>query len=167
MARKTTTLRAQAQKDLVDKLVKIGKDVMEKAFKSADFKKDKTQNLHDSYGCAVYHNGLLVKDTIQTLTEHPKATQPRRLEGEDVYGREHIEDYLRSYKPRSRGFQLVVIASMPYAGILEAGKSPLNRKYTVISGIKDELKTEAKNLGGTRSRRLEGKYVIRHIKDAK
>lgn len=164
---KTTTLRAQAQQALVDRLVNIGIEAMKQAFESADFKKDKTQNLHDSYGCAVYHNGLLVKNTIHTLTEQPRATQPRRLNGEDVYGREHVEDYLRSYKPRSRGFQLVVIASMPYAGILEAGKSPLHRRYRVISGIKEAMLDKAKNLGGTRSRRLEGKYVIRHIKDAR
>lgn len=166
MARRITSLRSEAQKALVDRLVNIGIETMRQAYESADFSKNKTQNLHDSYGCAVYHNGMLVKGTIHTLTETPKATQPRRLYGKDVYGREHVEDYLRLYKPRSGGFQLVVIASMPYAGILEAGKTPLHRKYQVISGIKEAMIDKAKDLGGTRSRRREGRYVIRHIKDA-
>ena len=45
--------------DLAKKLAIKGRNLIEKAYLDADYNKNKTQNLHDSYGSAVFYNGEL------------------------------------------------------------------------------------------------------------
>lgn len=132
----------------IDELANKGGDLISSAFNKADYQKDKTQNLHDSYGSAVYLDGKLIQDTIRVLT--PKATIPRynMYEKEYQYGKEEILEFFNSYKPKTNGIELVVAAAMFYGVFLEKKSGNLKRKYKVISGINEELEQLAKKTGG-------------------
>lgn len=158
-----TSLRNAAQQRLTNDLIMEGERIMKRAYESRDFK-DRTYNLHDSYGSAVYHNGLLVKDSIRTLS--PMATKPKKWYGELMYGHDEVVDYLMRYKPRSSGFQLVVVAQMPYGEILEEGRGNLKRKYKVISGINSEMSQAARDFMGKYGGRRGTKVTVRRIEDA-
>lgn len=125
-----------------------GLKLIKKAFNTANFKKDKTQNLHDSYGCAVYYNGKYVYGTKRFLT--PRATQPRYnyYTGDNEYGVNEINDFLDSYRPTSKGFVLIIAVAMFYGSILEKGGGRLKRKYRVISGVSSDIEALAKKYGG-------------------
>lgn len=124
-----------------------GRKLVIRAFESASFDKNKTQNLHDSYGSAVYYNGTLLNDSKYVFTS--RATQGRfnTYTGEMEYGRYEINDFFNNYKPHTKGFELVVVAAMFYGQILESGK--LRRKYKVISGINSDIGLLASKLKGS------------------
>lgn len=132
-----------------EKLADDGRKLINKAFLTADFKKDKTQNLHDSYGCAVYYKKMLVSGTKRILSQ--KATQPRynKYSGQDEYGHNEINNFLDSYKPASDGLVLVIAVAMFYGEILEKKKGNLKRKYKVISGVSSDIKALADKYKGT------------------
>ena len=125
-----------------------GEKALKRAFATANFKKDKTQNLHDSYGCAVYYNGRYVYGTKRVLS--PRATKPKynTYTGKEEYGREEINQYLDSYKPKSKGFELVVVAAMFYGVFLEKGSGHLRKKYRVVSGMNSYLEALAAETNG-------------------
>ena len=118
------------------RLANEGKKLIDRAFASADFNKNRTQNLHDSYGSAVYLNGALVERSIRTLPA--QATKAKKYKGNEIRGAEEIIKYFRSYKPKSE-IELVVAAAMPYGVVLEKGGGGLRHKYKVISGINTEV----------------------------
>lgn len=132
-----------------EKLADDGRKLINKAFLTADFKKDKTQNLHDSYGCAVYYKKMLVSGTKRILSQ--KATQPRynKYSGQNEYGYNEINDFLDSYRPSGDGLVLVIAVAMFYGEILEKGKGNLKRKYKVISGVSSDIKALADKYKGT------------------
>lgn len=132
-----------------EKLADDGRKLINKAFLTADFKKDKTQNLHDSYGCAVYYKKMLVSGTKRILSQ--KATQPRynKYSGQNEYGYNEINDFLDSYRPSGDGLVLVIAVAMFYGEILEKKKGSLKRKYNVISGVSSDIKALADKYKGT------------------
>lgn len=72
----------------------------------------------------------------------------RYLTGDTIYayGRDEVNKFFRGYKLADKnGIELVVVAAMYYAGILESGY--LGRKYQVISSATTELAQIAKQLG--------------------
>lgn len=107
--------------------------LVEEAYKTKTFE-EQTGNLADSFGAAVYYDGDLVKDGIQYL--EPKATEPRMWKrGDYRSGHEEMIQYFRNYKPRKKGFTIVLIAAMPYAPVLEGGGGyGIRHKYKVITG---------------------------------
>ena len=125
-----------------------GKRLLNKAYMTADFKKDKTQNLHDSYGCAVYYNGKYVLGTRTVLS--PRANTPRynTYTNQEEYGQQEIHKFFDSYKPAANGFVLVFAVAMFYGYFLENKSGKLKRKYKVISGINSDLEALAKKTGG-------------------
>lgn len=125
-----------------------GERLIKRAFQTANFKKDKTQNLHDSYGCAVYFNKKYIYGTKRVLS--PRAQVPRynSYTKKNEYGQEEINEYLDSYKPKSNGFELVVVAAMFYGLFLEKGSGKLRKKYRVISGINADFEELARKTGG-------------------
>jgi len=128
-------------------LAQEGKKLIDKAFATANFDKNKTQNLHDSYGSCVFYNGKEVPNTRRYVGR--KATvgkvNPR---GELILGRAEIDNYFDNYKATSKGFELVTAAAIFYAEILEKGMGKLKRKYRVISGLGSEMNALAKRTGG-------------------
>lgn len=130
-------------KDLANKLARDGRKLIETAYLKADFGKDKTQNLHDSYGSAVYYNYKIYPNTKSFFTPMSSTKKKDPNTGEKISGREAIEDFFATFKPSSDGMQLVVVVAMFYGGILEAGQYPLKRKYNVIFMIGDDIRALA------------------------
>lgn len=129
MAKKAYNFKEQFIKELTD----YGERIIKEAYSTKTFQ-DQTFNLHDSYGSAVYEDGVYIPRTLRRLD--PQATKTKKLRGRQVKGHNEVERYLKNYKPRQKGLTLVVVAAMPYGDILEAGKEPLRYKYRVISGAR-------------------------------
>ena len=142
-----SSIKDSMVKKIAYRLADEGHAFIIKAYENSDYNKNKTQNLHDSYGCAVYHNGKLVSGTKRFMTS--RATQGRYNDytGDVEYGRQEIDEYLRNYKPNTKGFELVLAAAMFYGGILESG-SGLRQKYKVISFMSQEAKEIADKYKG-------------------
>lgn len=114
-----------------------GKKLIDKAFLTATFNKNRTQNLHDSYGSCVFYNGKEVQGTRRYVGR--KATTPRfKPNGEAVWGREEIDKFFDSYRAIKNGFELVTAAAIFYAEELEKGLG-LKKKYRVISGLGSDM----------------------------
>ena len=123
-----------------------GKKLIDKAFETANFNKNKTQNLHDSYGSCVFFNGKEMQGTRRYVGR--KAVQPRyRPTGEAVWGREEIDKFFDSYRAKKDGWELVTAAAIFYAEELEKGIG-LRRKYRVISGLGSSMDSLAQKTHG-------------------
>ena len=129
-------------------LANEGKRLIDKAFETANFNKNKTQNLHDSYGSCVFYNRKEVPNTRRYVGR--KALVGRvDLDGNLVFGREEIDKYFDSYRTHTDGFELVTAAAIFYAGILEKGGGRLKKKYRVISGLDAGIEQLASKTKGT------------------
>lgn len=138
-------LRNEFFKSLADE----GEILIEKAFNSSDYRKDKTQNLHDSYGSAVFYNGSLVSGTERYLNSMAKVAKYNYHTNEMEKGRDEIRKFFKSYKPKSKGIELVVAVAMFYGEFLEKKKGGIKRKYVVISGISEEIEQLARKYNGS------------------
>lgn len=149
---RTAGLKSAYVRKYAESLAMEGEKLLLKAYNTANFKKDKTQNLHDSYGSAVYFNRKYVIGTKRLLSA--RATTPRfnYYEQEEQFGFEEINKYLDNYVPKSNGFVLIVAVAMFYGTFLEKGSGKLRRKYRVITGISSEMDNLAKVTGGTVNR---------------
>lgn len=133
---------------LVNNLTNLGEMAITTAYNARGYK-NRTYNLHDSYASAVYVNGVLYRDTIRFVGNEmsksdreinataPFRTRPDRRghlfeEGDtiSVNGRDEAYRFFTDYRPpKGKGLELVLIAGMFYASILE------RRKYHVISDV--------------------------------
>lgn len=133
------SLKEKAISIVAKSLAKDGKDIIDKAFMTSDYRKDKTQNLHDSYGCAVYYNGSILPYTKYILD--PRATKgvKNNKTGNVEYGRQEIEDFFKKYKAIPRGFELVTAVAMFYGEYLTNASGGQRRKYKVIANAVGDL----------------------------
>ena len=141
---------------IINRLANEGNKLIIQAFSQADFNKNKTQNLHDSYGSAVYYNGKLVQGTQRFMTNLAKVGRYNSYTQQVEYGREEIESFFRDYKANNKGFELVIAVAMFYGTCLEEGSGNLKRKYRVISSVADEVQALASKYKGTVRRIKEG-----------
>lgn len=138
---------------LVAELAHDGEMAIHEAYENRDWN-NRTFNLHDSYGSAVYVNRRLVKSSVRYVGNElakeglsvgwkwnkprsmPDYRGERRFTGDEVQmrGREEVMDFFSKYTPQGKGIELVIVAAMYYAGYLEKGAGGLKRKYKVISG---------------------------------
>ena len=156
---------------LMDKLVaelsREGEEAIHDAYYNRDWN-NRTYNLHDSYGSAVYVNGKLVKSSIRYIGQElakngrnvgwvwnkgrsmPDYKGNRRLPGNEVEmrGREEVMDFFSHYTPKGKGIELVIVAAMFYANILEAGGGNLRHKYRVISSADSTMREIASKYHG-------------------
>lgn len=130
-------------------LAREGEKLILKAYNSANFKKDKTQNLHDSYGSAVYFNRKYVIGTKRLFSARAKEPRFNYYTKENEYGFQEINSYLDNYVPKTNGFVLLVAVAMFYGTFLEKGSGRLKRKYRVLSGISSDMNSLAQLTGGT------------------
>lgn len=163
------------EKEVIDYLTQQGERIIKTAYSRRGWR-NRTYNLHDSYGSAVFKNGTLLRNTIRYISSEPKANayrnskelgdyrgqrskaqkgssyrefkkadKPARfLDGDTIqaYGRDEVNKFFNSYKLATEsGLELVVVAAMYYAGILES------RQYQVISSATTELNKIAQLLG--------------------
>ncbi len=140
---KNSNLKDSYEHRLIRELTNYGKMIINEAYNTHTFQ-NQTGNLHDSYGSAVYKDGVYQPRTLKTLT--PIATQSKKMKSRFVKRHIVVDRYLKGYKPRQRGLTLVVVAAMPYGDILEAGEEPLKHKYHVISGARWMMRSLAYSL---------------------
>lgn len=140
-------------------LAEDGYELIRKAFEGSDYSHNKTQNLHDSYGSAVYYNGKLVEGSKRFMTSFAVGGKYNTYTNELEYGRSEIDSFFDNYKAKSKGFELVLAAAIFYAPILEEGRGGIKRKYRVISFIADNVDAVARKYGGKVNRIKEGRRV--------
>lgn len=118
---------------IVDYLAGQGKRIIHDAIQTKDTRQ-RTQNQNDAYGWAVYYNGKEMRRGYWTSA--PQANEKRNgwsAAGiERGYGREDLVEYFRDYKPKTTGFQLIVVNAVFYTSLLEKGIG-VKRKYRVIT----------------------------------
>ena len=137
-------------KALISQLADDGEKAIREAYEGREFT-NRTYNLHDSYGSAVYYNGTLVKSSIRYVGAE-------MAEEDEGYGRNEVNDFFSNYRPKNRkGIDLVIVAAMFYADILEEGKGKLKRKYKVIAEGEDYMKNVATHFRGTLSKFVKPK----------
>ena len=137
-------------KALISQLADDGEKAIREAYEGREFT-NRTYNLHDSYGSAVYYNGNLVKGSISYVGAE-------MAEEDERYGRNEVNDFFSNYRPKNRkGIDLVIVAAMFYADILEEGKGRLKRKYKVIAEGEDYMKNVATHFRGTLSKFVKPK----------
>ena len=137
-------------KALISQLADDGEKAIREAYEGREFT-NRTYNLHDSYGSAVYYNGVLVKSSIRYVGAE-------MAEEDERYGRNEVNDFFANYRPKNRkGIDLVIVAAMFYADILEEGKGRLKRKYKVIAEGEDYMKNVATHFRGTLSKFVKPK----------
>lgn len=119
---------------IVDYLAGQGKRIIHEAVQTKDTRQ-RTQNQNDAYGWAVYYNGKEMRRGYWTSA--PQANEKRNGWGakgiSSGYGREDLNRYFDGYKPKTNGFQLIVVNAVFYTSILEKGGGGVKRKYRVIS----------------------------------
>ena len=123
---------------LIDELAEDGRRAIQTAYENRDFT-NRTYNLHDSYGSAVYYNGVLQEASKHYIT--PSAEKSKRWRGRWIRGHDELIDFLHEYNARKKGLDLVIVAAMPYASYLEDGAGKLKRKYRVISGAWSQMQS--------------------------
>lgn len=132
-----TTLKNRAVEQLVRKLELEGNRILHECEQQHDYT-HRTDNLYDSYGYGIYVGGEIRKSGF--LTPSKRAREDREWYGQPVSGREQILNFLNNeYKP-TNGIDMVVVAAMPYASVLENASSGQKHKYRVISMSYDKLK---------------------------
>ena len=91
----------------------------------------RSRNLHDSFGSAVYVNGVLQEDTIRYIG--PELS-------DDKYGRAELRRYFREPDADVSGdVCLLCVAAVYYAQLLEEGRHVGGYKIKVISGASDYI----------------------------
>lgn len=138
--------------DIAMKLAEDGYGLIVKAYLEANYNKGKTQNLHDSYGSAVYFNKALYPNTKRFFSELATTSKYDPYEDRNITGRRAIEEFFNSYVPDNDGLQLVVVVAMFYGGILERN---LRKKYKVIFMIGDDVKKLASKIKGATVSKIE------------
>lgn len=113
-----TQIKDAFTRDAVKALSTLGYRAMMDAYAKRGFQ-HRTRNLHDSYGSAVYVDGVLIDSSIRYVGGIlSRKVDPKTKKT----GRETLEDYFRSHRFGATKHEIVVIvvAAMYYTGILES-----------------------------------------------
>lgn len=128
------TLYQQYVNQVITSLKADGERIIRECEREKTYKHD-TKNLYDSYGYGVYVGGAI--QARGYLSQSPEANRRKEWGGEEIAGREEIDHFLDSYGA-TQGVELVIVAAMPYAAILESGAG-LSKKYKVIAMSYEKL----------------------------
>ena len=131
---------------LLDTLEKEGKRILAECEQERTYT-HRTHNLYDSYGFGVYLNGKLQRKGFLSRSE--TATETKKWYGQEISGREQIENFLTGEYKSGKGIDLVVVAAMPYAEVLENASSGQHQKYKVISMSYNKLKELSNGVKGS------------------
>lgn len=133
---------ASFAKSLIDE----GAKAINEAYKTSEFQ-NWTYNLHDSYGCCLYYDGKEYLNSRRYVGRKALVGKTDPL-GNLILGRQVLDDFFDSYKPKPKGFDLVIVAAIFYAYILEKGIG-LRKKYRVISGARNLVEDIARKYKGS------------------
>lgn len=131
---------------LLDTLEKEGKRILAECEQERTYT-HRTHNLYDSYGFGVYLNGKLQRKGFLSSSE--TATETKKWYGQEISGREQIENFLTGEYKSGKGIDLVVVAAMPYTEVLENASSGQYQKYKVISMSYNKLKELSNGVKGS------------------
>ncbi len=114
-------IKDAVMRDLTQAFTTLGYKAARDAYRSKTYK-NRTFNLHDSYGSAVYVNGKLVEDSIRYVNRS-RSTRPDR-HGRNQggrTGRQALKNFFKTaWVVRKRdNFTILVAAAMWYAKIVE------------------------------------------------
>ncbi|WP_195585325.1 hypothetical protein [Parabacteroides goldsteinii] len=109
-------LQQYIDKDIEVGLRRFGDYIIEYAAKSKD-PNNRTYNLQDSYGYAIYHDGKIAGMPVML---HNVADEP---DTEGGWGTERGKRFLESYRPRVKGWSMAIVAGEFYASFLENEKN--------------------------------------------
>lgn len=138
-------------RDMAMKLADSGEEIIKKAFQEADFDKNKTQNLHDSYGCAVFYDRKMYPNTMRFMSQLASSSKYDPYDDQYITGRRAIQEFLGQYRPSTDDMQLVIAVAMFYGEIIENGKQGgLGRKYKVIMHVGDDVLELANKISGAK-----------------
>lgn len=124
-------------RDLANACATVGYIALRDAYKAKSYT-NRTYALHDSYGCAVYLDGVLIPETIRYVERaYQRSGDSRGWRGSKdqaanpsdwATGRQALENYLKK-PPRmstKNHITMLFVAAQWYAGILES------KKYSVL-----------------------------------
>lgn len=131
---------------LLDTLEKEGKRILAECEQERTYT-HRTHNLYDSYGFGVYLNGKLQRKGFLSSSE--TATKTKKWYGQEISGREQIENFLMNEYKTGKSIELVIVAAMPYAEVLENASSGQHQKYKVISMSYNKLKELSNGVKGS------------------
>ena len=135
---------------LISDLSDRGNSIIISAYKRANYSKNKTQNLHDSYGSAVYLDGILQRQSMRLMTASASVGRYNKYDGEIQKGADEIKKFFQRYKAINKGIELVVAVAMFYGQFLEDGTYADNgKKWKVISMAEDELEKIQREIKGS------------------
>lgn len=124
---------------VLDALEKEGRRILQECVDEREYQHD-TYNLFDSYGYGIYVDGALKRKGF--LSASRTAEKPKKwYENKDVWGRGQIEYFLNQEYQAGKSIEMVIVAAMPYAEVLENASGGQTRKYRVISMSYDKLKS--------------------------
>ena len=123
-------VKEQLVNNTLEDMCKKGAELMNKAYEEKKWQ-NRTFNLKDSFGWVVYSNGSEYK---RGYIGGAQATSSKKIYGEEMRGRETLDEFVKSYSPIPVGLELVIVAAIPYGLWLET-----RYQYVVLSSIKDEL----------------------------
>lgn len=144
----------QVKKEIVNELSKEGQKIVNEAYWSKAAK-DRSGNMHDAYGYAVYFRGKLERKGYaaggQISSDIHKGWAKYGI-GANT-GRGYLDEFFNDYRPQSNGFELVCVNAVYYAEILEDGaqgrpKVPISKRYKIISQMSSKFDDLAKRFGG-------------------
>lgn len=146
MAKKARSHLAQnAYRETINFLARHGQRMVDEAYRTKDTQ-DRSGNMHDAYGWAVYVNGQIVK---QGDAGAPISQQIHKgWAKHDIpanTGRGYLNDFFSTYQDiPERGIALVVVNAVYYASILEEGAQhrpaiQQATQYRVISQVADTM----------------------------
>lgn len=136
--------------NLAKTLAADGYKLIQKAYAEADYNKNRTQNLHDSYGSAVYYNKELYPNTKRYFSKLAVTSKYDPYQDIAVTGRKEIDDFFEEYTPSDPGMLLVIAVAIFYGEILEKGGGGLRKKYKVISMVGDDIRALAQEVGNAK-----------------
>lgn len=131
---------------LIESLFKDGMNIIYEA-KATKEAQNRTYNMEDAFGCAVFYQGKIVKkgyaNPSPMSTEIHKGWKAAGIEANT--GRGYLDEFFNTYKPMSNGMFLICVNAIYYAPILEDGRQPnAKAKYRIISQT-DYLLNNLKN----------------------
>ena len=120
---------------IVNELDRDAKAVLRECVQERDYE-HRTYNLYDSYGYGIYVNGRLRKKGY--LSSSPRATENKKWYGEEIKGRDQIDEFLNNGFNPSGLIDVAVVATMPYAKVLEYkyGYKVISMSFQKLSELK-------------------------------
>lgn len=134
---------------MADYLAREGERISNDALFTKQSQND-TMNQADAYGYAVFYDGALKRKGYAAL--EMSGTIHKGWEKYDIpdgTGRDWLNEFFTEWKPKAKGFVLIVVNAAFYSLIQEEGGGKLTRKYQIITQIASEMQDLQSKFNGS------------------